>query len=272
MTFLPTGFTVPPWPYLLALAGGVVGVGYGLVRRRPAVTARHVLGLTPWVLVGAALHVLYVVESLPSVVAPFAGTGAVYVTVAVIAGASWLVADAVRPQTVPATLAAGGLAVAVPTLGATLLVGVMENTLAPGWPAAGAVVAVLLTAAVWGLLRRRWPAVTAATGWVGVLAVFGHALDAVSTTVGIDVLGFGEQTPLSRMILDAAAALPTADAIGTGWLFVLVKLGVVSAVVVLFADYVDDEPSEGFPLLGVIAAVGLGPGSYNLLLFAISGG
>ena len=272
MGLLPAGFTVPPWPYLVVLAVAVAGVGYGLASRRPAVTARHVLGLAPWIVVGSALHVLYVVESLPAVIAPLAGTGAVYVTVAVIAGGGWLLADAVRPRTVPALLAAGGLAVAVPLVGATIIVGLTQGTLAPVWPAAGAVVAVLLTAAGWATLRRRRPAATAATGWVGLLAVFGHTLDGVSTTVGVDVLGYGERTPLSRVILDAAATLPTADIIGTGWLFILVKIGVVSAVVVLFAEYVDDEPSEGYPLLGVIAAVGLGPGTYNLLLFAITAG
>lgn len=272
MTFLPAGFTVPPWPYLAVLAVGVVGVGYGLASRRPAVTARHVLGLTPWIVLGAILHVLNVVDALPSVVAPFAGTGAVYVTVAVLAGGGWLLADAVRPQTVPVTLAASGLAVAVPTLGAPIWVGLAQETLAPWWPAAGVVVTLLLTAVGWGTLRRLRPAATAATGWVGVLALFGHALDAVSTAIGVDVLGYGEQTPLSRAILEAAAALPTAETLGSGWLFVLVKLGVVSAVVVLFADYVTEEPAEGYPLLGVIAALGMGPGTYNLLLFAITSG
>jgi Predicted membrane protein len=272
MALLPAGFTVPPWPYLVVLALAVGGVGYGLASRRPAVTARHVLGLAPWIVVGSALHVLYVVESLPAVIAPLAGTGAVYVTVAAIAGGGWLLADAVRPRTVPALLAASGLAVAVPLVGTTIIVGFTQNTLAPVWPAAGAGMAVLLTAAGWATLRRRRPTATTATGWVGLLAVFGHTLDAVSTTVGVDVLGFGERTPLSRVILDAAAALPTADIIGTGWLFILVKIGVVSAVVVLFAEYVAEEPSEGYPLLGVIAAVGLGPGTYNLLLFAITAG
>jgi uncharacterized membrane protein len=272
MSLLPAGFTVPPWPYLAVLAVAVAGVGYGLASRRPAVTARHVLGLAPWIIVGSALHALNVVESLPAVVAPLAGTGAVYVTVACGAGGFWLLADRRRPHTVPATLAAGGVAVAVPLVGAAMRVGMIRGTLAPGWPAAGVVVTLLLTAASWGTLRRLRPAAVTATGRVGLLAVLGHTLDAVSTTVGVDVLGYGERTPLSRLILDAAAALPTADTLGTGWLFVLVKIGVVSAVVVLFAEYVDDEPSEGFPLLGVIAAVGLGPGTYNLLLFTITAG
>jgi uncharacterized membrane protein len=123
--------------------------------------------------------------------------------------------------------------------------------------------------AAWWLLRRVAPGVEVA-GAVGALAVVGHALDGVSTAVGIDVLGFGERTPLSRVIIEAAAALPTADAIGAGWLFVVVKLVVASVVVVLLADLMREDPREGSLLLGFVAAVGLGPGAHNLLLFAIA--
>jgi len=90
--------------------------------------------------------------------------------------------------------------------------------------------------------------------------------------VGVDVLGFGERTPASRLIIEFADRLPTAEALGSGWLFVVVKLVLVGGVVVLFADYIEDEPTEGYLLLGFIAAVGLGPGVHNLLLFAVTGG
>ena len=73
------------------------------------------------------------------------------------------------------------------------------------------------------------------------------------------------------MILHAAETLPTAELLGVGWLFVVVKIVVASIVVVLFREYVADEPAEGYTLLGFIAAVGLGPGVHNLLLFAITG-
>jgi len=66
--------------------------------------------------------------------------------------------------------------------------------------------------------------------------------------------------------------LPTAETLGSGWLFVVVKLAVAGGVVVLFADYIDEVPTEGLLLLGFIAAVGLGPGVHNLLLFAVTGG
>jgi uncharacterized membrane protein len=130
---------------------------------------------------------------------------------------------------------------------------------------AGAAVA---TAAVLGVLR--WLDRGRATGLVGLLAVFGHALDGVSTAVGYDHLGFGEQTPLSRVLIEVGADLPAPALLGDAWLFVLVKLLVAAAVVVLFDDYVREDPGEGFPILGFVAAVGLGPGVHNVVLFAIA--
>ena len=85
------------------------------------------------------------------------------------------------------------------------------------------------------------------------------------------MLGSGERTPLSRLIIEFAAGLPAEPIIGAGWLFVLVKLGVASLVVWLFADLVEAEPRRSRLLLGFVAAVGLGPAVHNLLLFTISG-
>ena len=268
---LPAGFALPPLPYLLVLVVGLVGVGVGVRRRSPAFDGRHVVALVPWMLTGSAVHVLYVVDALPAIVEPFGGTPAVYATLAAVAGGVWLVVDATLDGTaVPRALGVAGLVAVVPAVAAGVGVGLARGTFAPFWSGVALVVGVATGAVVWLLLRRLVPRV-AATGWVGVVAVVGHALDAVSTAVGVDVLGFGERTPLSRVIIEAAAALPTADVVGSGWLFVLVKLAVVGVVVVLFADLLEEDPREGAALLGVVAAVGLGPGSHNLLLFAISG-
>ena len=273
MVLLPEGFALPPLPYLAGLLVAAVAVGAGLYRRRPPIGARHVIAFAPWMAVGSALHVLYVVDGLPPVIAPFGGTAAVYLTVSVLAGAVLLVADSIRPgRQVPSVIAGTGLVALLPVVGVTLAEGVDRGTLALLWPTIAAVGSVVITALAWFALRRVRPAAAATTGAVGLFAVFGHTLDGVSTAVGIDVLGFGERTPLSQVILGLAERLPTAEALGSGWLFVLVKLAVVSGVVVLFADYIDEEPTEGYLLLGFIAAVGLGPGVHNLLLFAVTGG
>ncbi|AKU08626.1 DUF63 family protein [Haloferax gibbonsii] len=269
MAILPEGFALPPLPYLVALVAGLVGVGVGLSRTRPTVTPAHVAALVPWMVSGSALHVLYVIDALPPAVEPLAGTPSVYLSVAVAAGATWLALDAADLAS-PTALAVPGLLVAAGLAGFALFIGLAAGTLSVVWPGVALVAALAVTPLTWRVVTRI-DTDAAAAGSLGLLAIFGHALDALSTAVGIDVLGFGERTPLSRIILEAAAALPTAEVIGVGWLFVLVKLVVAGFVVALLADYVREDPTEGSLLLGLVAAVGLGPGVHNLLLFAIAG-
>lgn len=269
MAILPAGFALPPLPYLLVLVAGVLAVAAGLWRLAPAVTADTVLGLVPWMAVGSALHALYVLDAAPTAVAPLLGTPAVYATGFIALGAVWAAAET-RVGTAPDVarwLGLVGGAVFLLAAGAVLLSG---RGLGLVWPLAGLAVAAAVTVGAWRLLLGLAPE-AAVTGRPGVVVVFAHALDGVSTAIGVDVLGFGERTPVSRAILDVAAGLPTADAIGTGWLFVLVKLGVAVAVVWLFADLVEDDPRQGYLLLAIVAAVGLGPGVHNLLLYAAVG-
>ncbi|MFB6302015.1 MAG: DUF63 family protein [Haloferacaceae archaeon] len=266
---IPEGFALPPLPYLVGLAFGLGALVLVAAHRRPSVDGRHVLALAPWMVTGAVAHVLYVLDALPTGVRPLAGTPAVYATVALLAGALWLGADATGVDA-PRTLAVGGTVALVPALAAAIALGSARGTLSPLWPGVGLAIAALVTAGTWAVLVRLRPGVRAA-GRVGPLVVFAHALDGVSTALGVDVLQYGERTPLSRLIIEAGRALPTADLLGAGWLFVAVKLAVAGAVVVALADLVDDDPSQGNLLLGLVAAVGLGPGTHNIVLFAVAG-
>lgn len=263
---LPTGTTLPPAPYLLVVLLATAGVAAALRRRRPRVTARRVLALAPWMALGSAVHVLYVVDALPPLLAPLAGSPTVYLTVGSLAGAAWLAVDAVRPDRVASTLAAAG---ALPLV---LVVAVAAGTgLSPAgarWSAAALALTVPIAGAAWGGLLRLRPE-TAVTGAVGALAVFGHALDGVSTAIGTTQLGFGERTPVSRLLLELGG-IPPVPVLGEGWLFLLVKLAVASAVTWLFAAYVRETPAEGYLLLGFVAAMGLGPAAHNLLLFSVA--
>jgi len=268
---LASGYEVPQLPYLLVLLAAVALIVAGLREDEPRVDDRTVLALSPWMVAGAAGYVTYQLGAVPSIVAPLASSPAVYASTFVVAGTVWLAAR--RTTSAPLRVVAGaGVLAAVAVAGVALAAGAARGTLSLAWPAIGLVASAALAAAVWASLRRAWPEVAAATGGVGALAVFAHALDGVSTAIGVDVLGFGEQTPLSRVIIEATAGLPTADALGSGWLFVVVKLALAVVVVYLFAEYVEEEPTEGFLLLGVVAAVGLGPGAHNLLLYATAVG
>jgi uncharacterized membrane protein len=266
---LPEGFALPPLPYLVGLLAAVALVGGALARSDPHVSDRIVLALAPWVVVGSSLHALFVLDWVPSSIAPLLGTPSVYLSTFAVAGVVWLVGvhtatDPERPVVAVGVLAASAVVAYALARGS-------ETGLRLFWPMAGLVLALLVAGILWGATRWSHPSVTAATGATGALALFGHTLDAVSTAVGVDLLGFGERTPVSRAVLDVAASLPTADLLGVGWLFVVVKLVIAEAVVLLFADFVREDPREGFLLLGAVAAVGLGPGAHNLLLFMVTG-
>ena len=272
---LPADFGLPELPYLIALvvaAALTVGVLYV---RRPDVTVETVTALTPWMAAGGGLYALYQADTIPPGIAPLFGSPAVYISVGIVAGLLWAAltnddrsSDSWTPTGTPAILAGiGGL-----LLVAVLLVAAVGPTPRSfGTPPVVSVVIILVSlavsAAVW-LALVRFTDVSEA-GTVGAVTVFGHTLDGLSTAVGYDVLGFGEQTPLSRLIIETGGSLPTAEFLGAAWLFILVKVVLGAAVVVLFEEYVRSEPTEGYLLLGLIAAVGLGPGFHNLVLFVI---
>lgn len=274
LSILPSGFALPPVPYLvgqLVAAGLVAGLLY---ERRPRVTVETVTALAPWMAAGGTLYALYQVDGVPAVVGPLVSSPAVYVTVGILAGFVWsLLAERPEHGWQP-TDAPGALALVGSGLLAVALAGAARVAIRDPGPSGLVVaigilvVALVLSVAVWLGLRRIRD--VSATGTLGLLVVSGHALDGVSTAVGYDLLGFGEQTPLSRVVIEVGAALPTADVIGAGWLFVVVKLVLAAVVVALFDDYVREDELEGSLLLGLVAAVGLGPGAHNVVLFAIA--
>lgn len=269
MALLPSGFALPALPYLLAILALVGVTAAALYVTRPEVTQAAVVAFAPWMVTGAAGYALYQVEILPPSVAPFFGSPAVYLTTFAIAGVVWAL-GARYDFLAPVLLSSVGVVMMAGVILLALAVGAERGTLSMTWPLVSLLVAAGLTGVAWTAARRLSVSV-GDTGLVGLLVVFGHALDGVSTAVGADVLGFGEQSPLSRVILDVGRSLPTAELLGAGWLFVVVKLGLALLVVHLLGDLVREEPRTGYVTLGVVAAVGLGPGAHNVILFAIAG-
>jgi len=269
MALLPSGFALPATPYLVTILVLVSLAGAALWATRPQVSQAAVVAFAPWMVTGATLYALYQVEVLPAAVAPLFGSPAVYLTTFSVAGLVWAI-GARYEFMAPILLASAGTVTMVGLLAVALLVSSGRGTLALAWPLVAVVVAGVLTALLWSGAQRLSVSV-ADTGIVGLLALFGHALDGVSTAVGHDVLQFGEQTPLSRVVLEVGASLPTASTIGAGWLFALVKVALVLAVVHLLGDLVREEPASGYATLGLVAALGLGPGAHNVVLFAIVG-
>lgn len=134
------------------------------------------------------------------------------------------------------------------------------------WPVVSVATAVILTGTVWLLLERWDPELTGRVGIGSSLVLFGQSLDAITTMIGIDVLGFSEQVRLSRLIIDSTAALPIASVLGTTWVFVLLKPGVAVGIVVWTGRSIDLGTVERHVILGVAAATGVIPAVNNLAL------
>lgn len=263
MQVLPEGFVLPPLPYLIGVLAASVLVAVGLYRRRPAVTEQVVVALAPWMAVGAGLYALEQAAVVPSLLVPLVTAPVVYLTTFVVAGTIVTVVGHRRPDQFafdsgPGVLAGTGTLALAVVLASALLTALRYPPVHVFWPGMAVVGAVVGTGFVWVIVRRYQPIDW--TGGAGILVVFGHTLDGLSTAVGLKVLGFGEQTPVSQLIID----------VGGVWLFVLIKVVVALIVVSLMADYVREEPSEGYLLLAAVAAVGLGPGVHNVILFTIA--
>jgi len=278
LQLLPAGFEIPGLVYLVPLVILVAGVGALLYVVEPPVTGWTVVALTPWMCLGAVLHVLLQQGAYPGWIAPLFGTPSVYLVTFVVAGLAWLVSDLVAEMrqraSIDQQLGTVGTGFAVTFAMYAVIIGIQSGGVTGSslfWPVVGFVVAALVTGAAWLIVGLTFTDVATATGKSGVVVVLAHSLDAISTAIGVDVLGAGERTPLSAELIEFGAGLPTEPFLGTAWLFVLVKLLLAMFILVLFEEYVREEPRQANLLLAFVAAVGLGPGVHNLLLFAVTG-
>lgn len=277
MAVLPSGLSLPPLPHLVVLVGLTVGVVVFLLSLQPRVDQRLVASFLPWMAAGASAHVFYqlapTTDVYPTVVDPLMAAPAVYLTTFVALGGTWGVLTLIGSARGtegrgPLWVAGIGTSVLLALLVFGALRGAFEGA-QPTWSVVGLAVTIPVTAVVYFLLAYARTQVVARARLVGALVIFAHALDGITTTVGVDIVGTGERSPIPRAIMEFAGSLPTAQYIGSGWLFVLVKLAVAVTLLVVFAEYLEEDPVRGNLLFTFVIAVGLGPAVNNLLLFAL---
>ena len=128
--------------------------------------------------------------------------------------------------------------------------------------------------------ERLWPEVNAGTGLMGLVVLWGHAIDGIANVLANDwsqVWGLGEygaKHPFNRFIIDATGTLQGGTEIagtyvGTAWPFFLVKLAVPLLILSVFdKEFFEESPRFAVMLLGAIVAVGLGPGTRDMIRLA----
>ena len=173
-----------------------------------------------------------------------------------------------------------GIGVALVTLTmAYLTMGALTTDYSTLYPSVLVVTVVIASALSYGLywlFENYAPEANSGTGTIGLLVIWGHAIDGVANVLLADWLDainvpltYYPKHPANAFIIATTEALQPAGltaAIGTSWPFLFVKLGVASAVVWLFSDrFLDESPRYSLLLLIAVTAVGLGPGTRDML-------
>jgi uncharacterized membrane protein len=233
---------------------------------------------------GSALHVFYQLGEqfdpvYPEPLAPLFSAPTVYLSTFASMGLIWLVCVMVLPRAehgakVARYVLVTGSGTALSLIGLLVWQGITSDVLAfqPVLPVLALLVSLAAAFVIYMILGAWRTYIIAEARYVGALVLFAHLFDAITTAVGVDLLDASERSTIPRRILEFAADLPTAGTIGSSWLFVLVKLVVAIIIIVTFADYVSDEPTEGNLLFALIIAVGLGPAVNNFFLFTFGVG
>jgi len=134
----------------------------------------------------------------------------------------------------------------------------------------------VIAAVVYAGLGRYSPEVLAGVRTMGLVVLFAHAVDGVANVVASDwavELGlpgyYSAKHPLNRLIVGFAETVLPESAlavVGDSWPFLLVKIIAPVVVLYLFDERVFEEsPRYAVLLLIAIVAVGLGPGTRDML-------
>ncbi|WP_327052658.1 DUF63 family protein [Halomicrococcus gelatinilyticus] len=277
--------------YAVTLIVALVGLVF-LLRRLDVGRERSLFfALFPFMLFGGALRV--VEDALDTgltgvdiairypwntlIISPIIYFTVFFVTLAALVGSVALARRGVVERYESPLFGAGTVAL-VATLGylASLAVGTEAVGFHPLVLVVVLVGATLVTAATWWAIGEFAPDINRGTGTIGAVVIWGHAVDGVANVAVLDWAGalglagqYGAKHPVNRAIVSATSTvLPESvtAVVGTAWPFLFVKILAAVAVVWVFDEQIFDEsPRYAILLLIAILAVGLGPGSRDML-------
>lgn len=137
------------------------------------------------------------------------------------------------------------------------------------------VASTVLTAAIWWGIERYAPHINRGTRTMGVVVLWAHVVDGVANVVGIDwarELGLPADLvpkhPVNRALIQVGEQFPETvqHFVGTAWPFLVVKVIAALFVIWVFDEQIFEEsPRYAILLLVAIVAVGLGPGTRDML-------
>jgi uncharacterized membrane protein len=121
------------------------------------------------------------------------------------------------------------------------------------------------------------PEINQATGLMGLVVIWGHAIDGVANVVANDwthlwsIGDYGAKHPFNQFIMDTTSSLQGGAElagvyVGTAWPFLLVKIAAPILIISLFDEqFFEESPRFAVMLLGAVVAVGLGPGTRDMV-------
>ena len=284
--------TVSTVSYAIVLVFMLVGVLLLLRRLDVRMTRRLYVALFPFMLLGGALRVVEDVNvtflragadtlipypPVALIISPFI----YFVMFAFTLGALvlWflLFRQGLIEQYEPYLAGTGALAVSG-TVGGLFYVSATSE-LVGFFPTVAAITlsgATVVAALFWWASQRYAPFINEGTGYVGALIVWGHTVDGIANVVSLDhadALGIGVTYGSKHVVNEATVRITErfqpawlSEAIGTAWPFLFIKIAAAVFVVWVFNDEIFEDSSRyAYLLLIAILAVGLGPGTRDML-------
>ncbi|MFB6125265.1 MAG: DUF63 family protein [Halanaeroarchaeum sp.] len=277
--------------YAITLIVALSGLVFLLKRLDLGEDVSFVFPLLPFMFFGGALRVVEdAMDSIPAgidasihypwnalIISPLIYFTVFFLTLAALLVAFWLHRNGLT-ATFERPLAAMGTVYLLVPLGYLVVLAFTTDYVAfhPVFTVLTLVLAVGIAAGLWWVVRRQYPAVAAGMPLLGGVVLFAHAVDGVSNVLGIDwgaELGLPSDLfpkhPVNRAIIEfAQSTIPDslANVVGTAWPFLVVKMAAALFVVYLFdRQMLEENPRFSVLLLTAVIAVGLGPGTRDML-------
>jgi uncharacterized membrane protein len=289
---VPGYTTVSTASYAIVLVFMLVGVLLLLRRLNVRLTPQFYVALLPYMLLGGALRVvedtnvaflradagmLLPYPPVALIISPFIYFVMFAFTLAALVFVFLLSRRGVLDEYEPSLAAIGAVSLSA-TIGWLLYISATSD-IVDFVPAVTIITlggATLIAAVFWWASDRYAPVINEGTGYIGALIVWGHSVDGIANVLSLDwtdALGVSVTYSSKHVVNEATVRITEglqpawlSEAIGTAWPFLLIKVAAAIFVVWVFNDEIfDDSPRYAYLLLIAILAVGLGPGTRDMI-------